>query len=229
MSLAMKPTTSARPTTPTNASVSSRERSEPQVAQRQRSDERREGEHADQAGLQPLAGEDVVRMREQRVAHLRGERPGEDAPPEAVAEERPLRYSIDDVLPQHEARVAFDRNGDAAGGGDDFRALLEHVGEGEGEHEQQHGERRDPAHRRARERLRPAQRGGERRGREDGSERDPYDTVVGHRAVTISSASSARPAAMSRMPPPKPAGGGAINANMNGATSTTHVDHGPTP
>jgi hypothetical protein len=49
------------------------------------------------------------------------------------------------------------------------------------------------------------------------------------RAVTISSASNASPVSTRRLPPPKPAGGGAISANMNGAISTTHVDQGPTP
>src|SRR5204862_6002341 len=49
------------------------------------------------------------------------------------------------------------------------------------------------------------------------------------RAVMISNASNTSPATISRLPPPNPAGGGAISADMNGAIRTTHVDHGPTP
>ena len=72
---------------------------ESDIARGERREERRECEHADDAGLQPLARDDVVRMSEQRIAGLGRQLRGEDAPAEAIAEERPRLDARRDALP----------------------------------------------------------------------------------------------------------------------------------
>ena len=149
---------------------------QPPIVRRQRPDREHEERKSDRAGLQQLAEEQVVRMRDQRVVRDLAHALGQDLQPVAVARQRPFGGAGERAAPDRRSRI--DRHGfrHARARGIDRLGLLDR-GVGQQHREQRDREQGDADRHRAESRPRANGAGGahgERR-----QERDPHHAGVG--------------------------------------------------